>query len=329
MSLFDDIKQRLDMKQVVEAYGFSVNRSGFCCCPFHAEKTASMKIYEKGYKCFGCGEGGDIIKFVQKYFDLSPIDACRKLNDDFSLGLETRSYRDPNKKAETVMLYQKRQELKEKENAALNLVSDYLNVLNGYRIDYQPQNHNEIPDKRFMQYLSDYENTLVLYEELSEASDLSFDEKYRFYSDKYLTDTLVDMNSKLSAAYNFKHTQEQKELTQQLQEGSIIGNTPYRDIPDKAYLKYPNPLAVKIRKELESSNVKFSSRVYSKLTTFTISKKDINYVRDIANNLSHEHAKLKKSPVQMQEPKEKEESLTQTQKPKQQSVRKAEDELER
>ena len=123
MSLFDDIKQRLDMKQVVEAYGFSVNRSGFCCCPFHAEKTASMKIYEKGYKCFGCGEGGDIIKFVQKYFDLSPIDACRKLNDDFSLGLETRSYRDPNKKAETVMLYQKRQELKEKENAFSRTIS--------------------------------------------------------------------------------------------------------------------------------------------------------------------------------------------------------------
>lgn len=61
----DEIKRNLKMKNVVGQYGIKVNRNGFCCCPFHREKTASMKIYKDSYHCFGCGENGDIFSFVQ------------------------------------------------------------------------------------------------------------------------------------------------------------------------------------------------------------------------------------------------------------------------
>lgn len=60
----DEIKQSVSMRELVERYGIHIDRKGFCCCPFHKEKTASMKIYKDSYNCFGCGANGDIFSFV-------------------------------------------------------------------------------------------------------------------------------------------------------------------------------------------------------------------------------------------------------------------------
>lgn len=83
------IKDRLTMTDVATHYGYKPNRAGFIKCPFHAEKTASMKIYagDKGYSCFGCGDSGDIISFVKKLFGLSFPDTLKKIDTDFNLGL--------------------------------------------------------------------------------------------------------------------------------------------------------------------------------------------------------------------------------------------------
>ncbi len=81
------IKDRLTMQYVIQHYGFSLNRAGFMCCPFHNEKTPSMKIYEKDYHCFGCGLHGDAISFVQQLFGLSFQEALRKIDVDFSLNI--------------------------------------------------------------------------------------------------------------------------------------------------------------------------------------------------------------------------------------------------
>ena len=60
----DEIKQSVSMQELVERYGIRIDRKGFCCCPFHKEKTGSMKIYKSSYNCFGCGANGDIFSFV-------------------------------------------------------------------------------------------------------------------------------------------------------------------------------------------------------------------------------------------------------------------------
>ena len=131
MNIFQEVKEHLTMKDVVELYGFTVNRSGFCSCPLHNEKTPSMKIYEKGFKCFGCGEGGDLIYFVQKYFDMSPVDACKKLNSDFKLYIDEHARTDKPKYSEYIQMKQRNDTLKDKENCALNIVSDYLSNIIG------------------------------------------------------------------------------------------------------------------------------------------------------------------------------------------------------
>ena len=60
----DELKRVTSMREVAERYSIRINSKGFCCCPFHKEKTPSMKIYKDSYHCFGCGTSGDIFSFV-------------------------------------------------------------------------------------------------------------------------------------------------------------------------------------------------------------------------------------------------------------------------
>jgi len=83
-AVLDEIKQRIDLGDLIASYGVDVRHSGTAlkaCCPFHHEKTPSFSINSsKGfYHCFGCGESGDAIKFVQKFEGLSFVEAVKKL----------------------------------------------------------------------------------------------------------------------------------------------------------------------------------------------------------------------------------------------------------
>ena len=68
----------LDTRQAASFYGLKVNKNGMCCCPFHPDKTPSMKV-DVRYHYFGCGADGDVISFVQRLFDRKPYQAARKL----------------------------------------------------------------------------------------------------------------------------------------------------------------------------------------------------------------------------------------------------------
>jgi len=85
--MLDNIKQSLTMQEIACFYGFKPNRQNYIPCPFHAEKTASLKLYDDSFYCFGCGTGGDLIKFVQLYFNISFPQALIRINSDFRLGL--------------------------------------------------------------------------------------------------------------------------------------------------------------------------------------------------------------------------------------------------
>ncbi len=84
---FETIKSMLTMDAVARHYGYTPNRAGFLRCPFHDDKTPSMKLYRDGFHCFGCGAHGDAIDYVGRLFGLSPLEAAGRLNDDFRLGL--------------------------------------------------------------------------------------------------------------------------------------------------------------------------------------------------------------------------------------------------
>ena len=89
MSIFEDVKQQLNIRQVVEFYGFNVNRAGQFICPFHNDHKPSASIKKDYFNCFVCGAGGDLITFTAKLHGLSNIDACKKLVSDFGLNIAT------------------------------------------------------------------------------------------------------------------------------------------------------------------------------------------------------------------------------------------------
>lgn len=76
-------KYNIDLVYIIESAGITLRRSGsrhIGLCPFHAEKTPSFYVFDDGnFKCFGCGEYGDVIHFVQKHYGLSFNDTLKHL----------------------------------------------------------------------------------------------------------------------------------------------------------------------------------------------------------------------------------------------------------
>jgi DNA primase len=95
-SFLDEIKAQTDIVAVVGDV-VSLRKAGSTwkgLCPFHQEKTPSFNVNkDKGFfKCFGCGAGGDVVKFVELYQKLSFPEAIRHLAQRASIQLpETTS----------------------------------------------------------------------------------------------------------------------------------------------------------------------------------------------------------------------------------------------
>ena len=63
MNVFEAVKQSVTTRQAAEHYGIRVGRNGMACCPFHNDKTPSMKL-DRRYHCFGCGRQGRMFKVL-------------------------------------------------------------------------------------------------------------------------------------------------------------------------------------------------------------------------------------------------------------------------
>ena len=63
-----DIKSHLSIQTVLNHYNLQADKNNMLCCPFHADDTASMKIYPNTntFNCFGCNANGDVIEFIQR-----------------------------------------------------------------------------------------------------------------------------------------------------------------------------------------------------------------------------------------------------------------------
>ncbi len=79
----EQIQSANDIVEVIEGY-FPLKRAAGmfkATCPFHAEKTPSFSVNPKRqiFKCFGCGAGGNVIRFVMMYENLDFMSATKKL----------------------------------------------------------------------------------------------------------------------------------------------------------------------------------------------------------------------------------------------------------
>lgn len=78
-----EVQQRNDIVDVISQYVHLQKKGSnyMACCPFHSEKTPSFSVSRSRqlYKCFGCGEGGSVITFLQKYENYSFPEAIKVL----------------------------------------------------------------------------------------------------------------------------------------------------------------------------------------------------------------------------------------------------------
>lgn len=139
MNIFYEVKSRVSLKNIAETYGTKINRNGMASCPFHNDKTPSMKIYDRGYCCYGCGEKGDTIAFVSKLFNISPYEAACKINSDFSLGLNAEEFPTTEELTSRQKALQHKKELESKEKSAWITVSTYYRHLRNWNLTLSPK----------------------------------------------------------------------------------------------------------------------------------------------------------------------------------------------
>jgi len=89
---FKNVVSTADLLQEVEARMGKLKRVGTShqgCCPFHTEKSPSFSVAtnKSMWKCFGCGESGDVISFVAKFDKISQMEAMKLLAKKYGIEL--------------------------------------------------------------------------------------------------------------------------------------------------------------------------------------------------------------------------------------------------
>lgn len=91
-SQIEEIKQRLNIEDIVKRYVKlkPVGRNLFGLCPFHKEDTPSFSVNPEMniYKCFGCGETGDVIEFLIKVENIEFYEALEQLAKEAGVKLK-------------------------------------------------------------------------------------------------------------------------------------------------------------------------------------------------------------------------------------------------
>ena len=146
MDLFTQIKMAVSVNEAAEYYGLEVSRGNMVCCPFHNDRTPSMKLNEDYFYCFGCGATGDVIDLVARLFNLSSYDAAKKLAYDFGI--------DPKPPTAAAMVKPKRpyiRQFREDEMLCFRVLTDYLHLLEDWKVRYAPKTPEDALDDRFVE----------------------------------------------------------------------------------------------------------------------------------------------------------------------------------
>lgn len=156
--VIEEIRARVDIVELIGAR-MTLKKSGGTykgCCPFHREKTPSFHVNpaRQTYHCFGCGEHGDVFKFLEKQDGLTFMDAVRTLADKVGVVLQQDTDYNAQSRnllyaihAELAAFYQRcLKQTKEAEAARTYLATRKLSdeVVERFGIGYAPSTPHDV-----------------------------------------------------------------------------------------------------------------------------------------------------------------------------------------
>ena len=151
MNVFEAVKQSVTTRQVAEHYGIKVRRNGMACCPFHNDKTPSMKL-DKRFHCFGCGADGDVIDFVAALYGLDKKQAAVQLASDFGIAYE--NWKPPDKTRKPLSRQKSpAEQFREAKAHCFRVLADYYHLLKRWKAEYAPKSPEEEFNPRFVEAL--------------------------------------------------------------------------------------------------------------------------------------------------------------------------------
>ena len=150
INIVDIIAKNINLKKIGRNYK--------ACCPFHKEKTPSfsVNIDKQIYKCFGCGIGGDVIKFTQDYYRLDYVGAVEKLAADANISViydkkvntdiihKKDKYKDIMDKVNNYFYNQLQKNLSNKVGIYLKQRGLSKEIIDKFQIGYAPKGFNNL-----------------------------------------------------------------------------------------------------------------------------------------------------------------------------------------
>ena len=140
MNLFETVKAAVTPRMAAERYGLPIRQGSMTRCPFHADRTPSMKLNEDYFYCFGCGASGDVIDLAARLFGLSSYDAAKKLAADFGI---------TEQKPSILAKLQRGKSQAEAERRCFHVLGDYLRILQDWKEHCAPQSPEDAIDPRY------------------------------------------------------------------------------------------------------------------------------------------------------------------------------------
>lgn len=150
MNVFDAVKQSVTTRQAAEMYGMKIRRNNMVSCPFHNDRTPSMKV-DNRFHCFGCGADGDVIDFVSRIYGISNLEAAQKTASDFGISYDTKPVKSKPKKV--IRKKTDAQIYADAEQRCFRVLSDYYHLLKKWEIDHAPNREDETWHPLFVEAL--------------------------------------------------------------------------------------------------------------------------------------------------------------------------------
>ena len=159
MTVFEFVKDSVDIIDAAGRYGLDVGRNKKALCPFHNDRNPSLSFYrdrrsdEQRYKCFSCQAGGDVIDLVGFLANTPPLETVRELNQTYNLRLDVDKPIPSAEIQRRKRIHAAKQAFADWEKRTWKTLVSYLHLLEDWRKTYAPRHPEDEHDPRFVEAL--------------------------------------------------------------------------------------------------------------------------------------------------------------------------------